>query len=200
VDLEYRRVKRIMDVALSLGALVVLSPALAVIGAAVKLGSPGPVLFWQERVGQRGRPFRIAKFRSMCLAAPGPAVTARADPRVTRLGRVLRRYKLDELPQLWNVLVGDMSLVGPRPEVARFVSVFPEAYARILTVRPGITDFAALEYRDEESVLGDSPDPEATYVKEVLPKKIALYHRYLDEMSFGIDVALVLRTLAAVLR
>ncbi len=196
----YLRAKRTMDVALSLVALVALSPALAAIGVAVKLCSPGPVFFRQKRVGLSGHPFNIVKFRSMFVAAVGPAVTKRADARVTRLGRLLRRYKLDELPQLWNVLVGDMSLVGPRPEVERFVSRFPEAYARVLTVRPGITDFAALEYRDEEALLGNSPDPEATYEQDVLPKKIALYHRYLDEMSLEIDVALILRTLAAVLR
>jgi lipopolysaccharide/colanic/teichoic acid biosynthesis glycosyltransferase len=113
------------------------------------------------------------------------------------MGRFLRRTKLDELPQLWNVLVGDMSIVGPRPELERYVRLFPDAYARILKVRPGLTDFAAIAYRDEEAVLGGSPDAEATYVQVVLPEKIALYHRYLDEMSFRTDVALILRTLAA---
>jgi lipopolysaccharide/colanic/teichoic acid biosynthesis glycosyltransferase len=197
---HYRWAKRAMDFLLSLGGLIALSPVMAAVAVSVKLGSPGPVLFRQQRVGRRGSPFTILKFRSMVAGASGPAVTAKTDARVTRVGRVLRRHKLDELPQLWNVLVGDMSLVGPRPEVERYVRLFPDAYGRILTVRPGLTDFAALEYRDEEAVLSRSPDVEAAYTQVVLPAKIALYHRYLDEVSLGTDVALILRTLAALLR
>jgi lipopolysaccharide/colanic/teichoic acid biosynthesis glycosyltransferase len=158
------------------------------------------VLFRQRRVGLGRRPFVILKFRSMHDGARGPLVTSDADGRVTRVGRFLRRTKLDELPQLWNVLAGDMSLVGPRPEVERYVRLFPEAYDRILTVRPGLTDFAALEYRDEEAMLRGSTDVERAYTTVVLPAKIALYHRYLDEMSLRTDVGLVLRTLAALLR
>ncbi|WP_248355761.1 sugar transferase [Anaeromyxobacter oryzae] len=189
-----------MDVVASASALVVLAPVMGALALAVKLDSAGPVLFRQRRAGLGNRPFTILKFRSMRNGASGPSVTASLDGRVTRVGRFLRRHKLDELPQLWNVLVGDMSLVGPRPEVERYVRLFPEAYARILTVRPGLTDFAALEYRDEEAALGASPDPEAAYTAVVLPTKIALYHRYLDEMSLGTDVVLVLRTLAVLLR
>jgi lipopolysaccharide/colanic/teichoic acid biosynthesis glycosyltransferase len=189
-----------MDVALSMTGLIVLAPAMAVVAIAVRLDSPGPALFRQTRMGLRGSPFAILKFRTMLPGTAGPSVTARTDARVTRVGRILRRLKLDELPQMWNVLVGDMSLVGPRPELERFVRHFPDEYARILTVRPGLTDFAALEYRDEESILSGSPDAEATYLRVVLPAKIALYHRYLDEMSLRTDVALVLRTLAALLR
>jgi lipopolysaccharide/colanic/teichoic acid biosynthesis glycosyltransferase len=158
------------------------------------------VLFRQVRVGWRGRTFRILKLRTMRQATVGPEVTAGGDARVTHVGRVLRRFKLDELPQLWNVLVGDMSLVGPRPEVPRYVQRFPEAYARILGVRPGITDFAAIAYRDEESILAASSDPEATYVEVVLPAKIALYHRYLAERSLLTDLRLLARTLGAVAR
>jgi lipopolysaccharide/colanic/teichoic acid biosynthesis glycosyltransferase len=189
-----------MDFVLSLGGLVALSPVMAAIAVSVKLGSPGPVLFRQQRMGRHGSSFTILKFRSMVAGASGPAVTAKTDARVTPLGRILRRYKLDELPQLWNVLVGDMSLVGPRPEVERYARLYPEAYSRILTVRPGLTDFAALEYRDEETILSGSPDVEAAYTQVVLPAKIALYHRYLDEVSLGTDVALILRTLAVLLR
>jgi lipopolysaccharide/colanic/teichoic acid biosynthesis glycosyltransferase len=197
---DYRRAKRALDVVLSAVGLVTVAPVMVVIALSVKLGSHGPVLFRQERVGLRGSPFRILKFRSMVSGASGPSVTASTDARVTGVGRILRRYKLDELPQLWNVLVGDMSLVGPRPEVARYVRLFPEAYARILAVRPGLTDFAALEYRDEEATLSAAPDAEVAYAQVVLPAKIALYHRYLDEMSLGTDLALVLKTLAACLR
>ena len=192
--------KRVLDVASSGAGLLILAPAFGAAALSVKRSSPGPVLFRQVRVGRNGRPFRIAKFRSMRLDASGPAVTAGGDARVTRVGRLLRRTKIDELPQLWNVLVGDMSLVGPRPEMQRYVDRFPGDYARILTVRPGITDFAAVEYRDEESVLARAPDAEAAYLETVLPAKIRLYHRYLDEMSFGTDLRLVLRTLAALLR
>jgi lipopolysaccharide/colanic/teichoic acid biosynthesis glycosyltransferase len=196
----YPVAKRVLDVVASGAGLLFLSPLLAATGAAVKLTSPGPILFRQTRVGRHGHPFHILKFRSMRDGASGPAVTAGGDRRVTPLGRVLRRTKLDELPQLWNVLAGDMSVVGPRPEVPRYVERFPADYARILSIRPGLTDHAAVEYRDEESVLAAAPDPEAAYVDVVLPAKIALYHRYMDEMSLRTDLALVLRTLAAVLR
>jgi lipopolysaccharide/colanic/teichoic acid biosynthesis glycosyltransferase len=192
--------KRTLDVAVSAVSLVALAPVLAALSVAVKVSSPGPALFRQVRVGRDGRPFRIVKFRSMRACAPGPQVTAAGDDRVTGVGAFMRRFKLDEFPQLWNVLVGDMSLVGPRPEVERYVHLFPDAYARILRVRPGLTDYAALAYRDEEATLGASADPEATYVATVLPAKIALYHRYLDEMSLRTDLTLVLRTLAALLR
>jgi lipopolysaccharide/colanic/teichoic acid biosynthesis glycosyltransferase/dTDP-4-amino-4,6-dideoxygalactose transaminase len=196
----YLLAKRVMDVTSAALGLIVLSPALAVLAALVKLSSRGPVLFRQPRVGSRGRPFTILKFRTMRHAASGPAVTSRGDERITPVGRFLRRYKLDELPQLWNVLVGDMSLVGPRPEVPRYVERFSKEYARILTVRPGITDFAALEFRDEESLLDRSANPEAAYVDVVLPAKIALYQRYLDEMCLATDVRLVCRTLRALVR
>ena len=198
--LAYFATKRVIDVAAAGAGLGLLWPVLAAAAVAVKLSSPGPVLFRQERVGRHGRPFRILKFRSMRAGANGPAVTASGDERVTPVGRLLRRYKLDELPQLWNVLVGEMSLVGPRPEVPRYVDRFPADYERILTIRPGITDRAALEYRDEESVLAGAADPEAAYVDVVLPAKIALYHRYLDEMSLRTDLALVLRTFAVLPR
>lgn len=193
-------VKRALDLAVALPLLALLSPLLAVLALAVKLDSAGPFLFRQVRVGRGGRPFRILKLRTMRVGAVGAAVTARGDARVTAVGRFLRRWKLDELPQLWNVVVGDMSLVGPRPEVPRYVERFPEDYARILRVRPGVTDLAAIVYRDEEAVLAAAPDPEAAYVQTVLPAKIALYHRYLDEMSLRTDLGLLLRTVAAVLR
>ena len=196
----YRIVKRAIDAITSAAALVALAPAMAAIAVAVKIDSRGPALYRQRSAGRGNRPFTILKVRSMRVGSTGPLVTVEADGRVTRVGRFLRRYKLDELPQLWNVLVGDMSLVGPRPEVEPYVRLFPDAYARILTVRPGLTDFATLEYRHEEATLHASSDPESAYTDVVLPAKIALYHRYLDEMSLGTDVALVLRTLAALVR
>ncbi len=197
---RYAAAKRAMDIVGATAGLFALSPLLAAAAAAVKLTSPGPALFRQTRVGLGGRPFQILKLRSMRVDASGPSVTRGGDARVTAIGRVLRRTKLDELPQLWNVLVGDMSLVGPRPEVPRYVERFPDAYARILTIRPGITDYAALEYRDEEAVLASAPDLESAYVDVVLPAKIRLYERYLQEMSLGTDLKLLARTAAAVLR
>jgi len=196
----YALAKRSLDIASAALGLLLLAPVLAVVATAVKLSSPGPVLFRQARVGRNGRPFDILKFRSMWVGGSGPAVTAAGDGRVTGVGRWLRRSKLDELPQLWNVLVGHMSLVGPRPEVPAFVARFPADYARILAIRPGLTDYAALEFLDEEAMLASSRDPEVAYLQRVLPAKIVFYHRYLDRMSFRTDVALLLRTAKALLR
>ncbi len=192
--------KRLTDITASLSGLAVLSPVLITVAIAVKLDSPGPALFKHERIGRRGRRFSLLKFRSMTHGARGREVTVAGDARVTRVGRILRRSKIDELPQLWNVLVGDMSLVGPRPEVPRYVELFAEDYRDILEVRPGITDFAAIEYRDEERILAASADPEAEYRQVVLPAKIALYRRYLAERSYWTDLTLIARTVAAVLR
>jgi lipopolysaccharide/colanic/teichoic acid biosynthesis glycosyltransferase len=196
----YLGVKRALDVLASSAGLLVLAPLLAVIALAVKASSPGSVLFRQERVGRKGRPFLILKFRSMRMGIAGPLVTAGGDSRITRLGKVLRRTKMDELPQLWNVLVGDMSLVGPRPEVRRYVDAFPEDYRAILSIRPGLTDYASVEYRDEESILAGYSDPDAAYLSVVLPAKIRLYHRYLRHMSFRTDLSLILQTLAKIVR
>jgi lipopolysaccharide/colanic/teichoic acid biosynthesis glycosyltransferase len=192
--------KRLLDAAASAAGLLVLSPILVAVAVAVRLDSPGPVLFRHERVGRHGRKFHVLKFRSMTHRSTGAQITAAGDARVTRVGRILRRTKLDELPQLLNVLVGDMSLVGPRPEVQRYVDLFPAEYAEILRVRPGITDLAAIEYRDEERLLAASTDPESEYRSTVLPAKIALYRRYLAERSLATDLRILARTVAAVLR
>jgi lipopolysaccharide/colanic/teichoic acid biosynthesis glycosyltransferase len=198
--LAYRAAKRALDVVCAAAALALLAPVLAATALAVKLSSPGPALFRQRRVGRNGQIFEILKFRSMRTGMAGLAVTAGGDARVTPLGRLLRRSKVDELPQLWNVLVGEMSLVGPRPEVPRFVARFPRDYARILAVRPGITDDTALAFLDEEAILASAPDPEAAYVERVLPAKIASYHRYLARRSLRTDLGILLRTAAALLR
>lgn len=187
--------KRAFDIAASLAGLIVLSPVLAAISIAILIDSGRPVLFSQDRVGLRGRLFRIHKFRTMRPVA-GPKITAGGDPRITRVGAVLRRTKLDELPQLWDVLRGAMSFVGPRPEVPGMFAHYPaEARERITAVRPGITDLATLEFRDEEAVLAGAADPEKTYLEEVVPKKIALYLDYLDRRSFGLDLAIIGRTI-----
>ena len=154
--------KRALDIAASLAGLILLSPVLAAIAAAIKLDTPGTVFYRQERVGRAGVPFRIWKFRTMVAGAAslGGALTVGDDSRITEVGRLLRRFKLDELPQLANVLAGEMSLVGPRPEVARYVALYTEAQRRVLDLVPGITDPASIAYRDEAALLAQRPDPE----------------------------------------
>ena len=196
----YTLTKRVLDVAASATGLIVLSPALLAIASLVRVSSRGPALFRQERIGRAGMPFRLLKFRTMVVGERGPQVTAAGDKRVTSLGRILRHYKLDELPQLINVLRGDMSLVGPRPEVRRYVERFASDYERILRVRPGITDFAAIEFRDEEAILAKATDPEREYVESILPTKIRLYDKYLNRMSLMTDLAILTRTFLSVMR
>jgi lipopolysaccharide/colanic/teichoic acid biosynthesis glycosyltransferase len=192
--------KRLLDVIAAAVGLIMLAPLMVVIAIAVRVDSNGPALFRQLRVGRDGRPFEILKFRSMRV--PGlrdparPHITISGDARVTHVGAILRRTKLDELPQLINVLMGDMSLVGPRPEVPRYVSMYPTAVRlEILSVRPGITDEAAIAFRDESEILGRSDDPERTYVEEILPQKIDCYLRYVRTRSFFGDLGILLRTL-----
>lgn len=195
--------KRVFDLAFAVPGALVLLPLIGVLAVWVRADSPGPAFFRQERVGRFGAAFRIWKLRTMTVAqGPDAAqVTQAGDARITRCGRVLRRYKLDELPQLFNVIAGDMSLVGPRPEVPKFVAEYPPGVREIiLSVRPGITDLATLEFRDEEQLLAAAADPQAVYRLEVLPKKLALYEKYIRERSLLGDLRLILRTLGAVLR
>ena len=195
--------KRLFDILLSSLGLLVLAPVLLLIALAVKLDSPGPVFFRQERVGRFGAPFRIHKFRTMCheQGGKGLQITVGADSRITRVGGFLRRSKLDELPQLIDVWVGSMSLVGPRPEVPRYVAHYPAAMRdKVLSVRPGITDIASIEYRDESSVLAQAADPEQAYIHEVLPHKLALAASYVDQASVWMDVRLIWRTIRAIVR
>lgn len=193
--------KRMLDfVAAALG-LLLLSPLLLIIAGLVKSTSPGPAFFRQTRIGRRFRPFGIYKFRTMQPDAPacGPAITVGADPRITRVGRLLRNTKLDELPQLINVLKGDMSLVGPRPEVPRYVELFREDYADILQVRPGITDLASLQYRDEAAILARAENPEEEYVRRILPEKIRLAKQYVRSHSPATDLRLIWQTVLKLL-
>lgn len=194
--------KRMLDLALASLALVVLTPLLLAAMAWVRIDSPGPVLFRQERVGRHGRLFRIHKLRTMWVDAParGPAITAHADDRVTRAGRWLRRYRIDELPQLIDVLRGDMSLVGPRPEVPRFVALYPDDLrAKVLAVRPGITDPASLEFVDEGELLDGSSDPERAYVEVILPRKLRRQAEYVERATCRSDLAVMARTLRVLL-
>ena len=192
--------KRAFDVFFSAGALVVLSPLLIVVALWVGFDSAGPIFFRQRRVGMSGREFNIFKFRTMVadVSASGPQITVGTDARITRSGAFLRRYKIDEFPQFINVLLGDMSVVGPRPEVARYVSMYPRATRDlVLSVRPGITDLASIEYRDESALLGRSGDPERTYVDEVMPAKLAYCERYVRERTFAGDLDIIRRSFMA---
>ncbi len=192
--------KRLFDVIASALGLLLLSPLLLAAAVWVWLDSPGPVLFRQRRVGRFGVPFTIHKFRTMRVE-PGAAITVGEDPRITRSGRVLRQTKLDELPQLWDVLRGAMSLVGPRPELARYVELYPEPLKRaVLAVRPGITDPASLAYSHEAELLAVAADPEREYREVILPAKLRLSADYAARASLASDLKLIARTLSRVLR
>lgn len=197
-SLYARHLKRAFDVVAAVLGLVLLSPVLLVVAAAIKLLDPGPIFFSQTRAGQCLRTFVLFKFRTMRVGGAGPLITSGSDARITPLGRLLRKTKLDELPQLFNVLRGDMSVVGPRPEVPRYVELFKDDYAFILSVRPGITDYAAIKYRDEEAVLAAYRDPEEGYATKVLPDKIALYRRYIADIGFTTDIKIILATVAKI--
>ena len=192
--------KRMFDSVATTIGLVALAPLMLVLTILVKLTSRGSVFYRQERVGRGGKIFRIVKFRSMFEDADkrGPAITSAGDHRITALGRLLRRFKLDELPQLWNVLNGEMSLVGPRPEVPRYVESYSPSQRRVLTVRPGITDPASIFYRQEEDVLGAQRDPDRYYRDVILPDKLSMNLGYLDRISFSYDLLLVLRTTSSI--
>lgn len=195
--------KRLFDMLASGIGLLVLAPILLGISLAIKLESHGPVFFRQERVGRFGKTFRIHKFRTMVTDAErrGLQITVGADARVTKVGTVLRKYKLDELAQLIDVFVGDMSLVGPRPEVPRYVACYPaEAREIVLSVKPGITDRASIEYKDENEILGKAADPHMAYVDEVLPVKIRYYIDYVQNRSFWGDIRIIFATLFAIAR
>ena len=178
--------KRAFDIIASSTGLLLLTPIFLGVAVLVKLDSPGPVFFRQERMGKGFRPFRIYKFRTMIEsgAVGGKFLTVGEDPRITRVGWILRKLKIDELPQLLNILTGEMSFVGPRPEVAKYVELFRKDYEQILKVRPGITDMASLKYRDETALLGKSRDPEKEYIKSILPDKIAMGKQYIKQSSF----------------
>jgi len=194
--------KRLFDLTVSFAGLVVLSPVFLVITLLIKLTDKGPVFFKQTRMGECFKPFMLIKFRSMVVNADkiGLAITTKEDPRITGIGRFLRKTKLDELPQLFNVLKGEMSFVGPRPEVAKYVELFRDEYREILKVKPGITDFATIEFRDEEGILNKYDKPDDGYCREILPRKIELYKKYIKEKSFLTDVKLILLTLREIVR
>jgi len=192
--------KRVFDIFVSATALIVLLPVLMLLALAVALNSPGGAFFRQTRVGKEGRNFQLLKFRSMRPGseAHGQITVGGRDPRITGIGQFLRRSKLDELPQLWNVFIGDMSLVGPRPEVPKYVALYTPEQRRVLSVRPGITGLASIAYINENEVLGRSADPDRTYIGEVMPAKLALDLRYVSEQGIMRDMKIILSTLVRV--
>ena len=194
--------KRLMDVVISGCALLVLWPLLLLIALAIKLDDPGPVFYRQVRVGKGGKEFRIFKFRTMVVDADrkGLQITVGRDSRITRVGAFLRKTKLDELAQLLNVFAGEMSFVGPRPEVPKYVNLYTPYQRQVLLVRPGITDYASIAYRNENDLLEGAQDPERMYIDEIMPAKIELNMKYLHEISPLADIRLMFSTVAAVIR
>lgn len=187
--------KRVFDLLVAGLALLLLSPLLLAVALAIRLDSPGPVLFRQERVGRRGVPFRIHKFRTMVHGAAGLPLTVGADARVTRVGALLRRTRIDELPQFIDVLQGTMSLVGPRPEVPRYVAHYPPALReRALAVRPGITDPSSLAFIDEATLLAQAADPEREYIEVILPAKLRQAADYAERATLWTDIGVLWRT------
>lgn len=192
-------IKRAFDLAAATAGVLLLLPLLAAIAFWVRLDSPGPALFRQPRVGRGGQLFEILKFRTMAARSdPQRQLTVGRDPRITRAGHFLRKYKLDELPQLFNVIGGSMSLVGPRPEVPRYVACYPpELRDLVLSVKPGVTDLASILYKEENAILGKAADPERVYIDTILPTKLEYYVRYVRERSFWGDLRIIFRTLGA---
>jgi lipopolysaccharide/colanic/teichoic acid biosynthesis glycosyltransferase len=189
--------KQAFDIVVAFVGLLLLSPLLLLVALLITIDSRGPVFFRQERVGRDFRPFLIYKFRTMVqdASSKGGSITFGLDPRITRVGRLLRKTKIDELPQLINVLRGEMSFVGPRPEVWQYVELFRQDYEEILKVLPGITDLASLRYRHEAEILGRSENPEEEYVRRVLPEKIRLAKEYVRRSSLLFDVTLIFKTI-----
>ena len=194
--------KRCFDVTASFFGILFLLIPFAAVAVAVKCSSRGPVFFRQVRVGKNGREFRIYKFRTMVADAEkkGMQITVGGDSRVTGIGRVLRKTKVDELPQLFNVFAGQMSFVGPRPEVTHYVDMYSDYQKNVLRIKPGITELASIVYRDENDVLAKSEDPERTYIEEIMPEKIKLNMQYMQKMNVFYDIYLIFRTFAAVLK
>ena len=194
--------KRSFDLLLSIVAALALALPIIVIALLVRLTSPGPALYWSDRVGKGNRVFRMPKFRSMRVGTPVVATHLLQDPKahLTPIGSFLRKSSLDELPQLWNILKGEMSFVGPRPEVERYVRLYTPYQRQVLLVRPGITDYASIAYRNENDLLAGAEDPEKMYIEQIMPDKIELNMKYLREISPLADIKLILKTVAAVVK
>ena len=189
--------KRFFDILISLIVIIVLSPVFLILSIIILLSSKGPVIFKQVRVGKNNKDFRLYKFRTMRVnsEAKGQLTVGMRDPRITGIGYFLRKYKLDELPQLFNVLFGEMSLVGPRPEVRKYVDLYNDEQRRVLTVKPGITDYASIEYANENEILGKSADPEKKYIQEIMPAKLKLNLKYINSQGITTDFKILMLTI-----
>ena len=193
--------KRIFDIILSLFGLIILLPFMLIIAIFIKLDSKGPVFFKQLRVTKNGREFKIFKYRTMRVGSDKYSqITVGKDNRITKIGAFLRKYKLDEIPQLINVFIGDMSLVGPRPEVPKYVAFYTDEQKEILKVRAGITDYASIEFSDENDLLASEEDPEKAYIEKIMPKKIELNKKYILEISILTDIKIILLTIKKILK
>lgn len=193
---------RFCDIVFSFFGLLFLCPLFVIVGLWIIMDDPGPIFYRQQRVGKDGRDFGLLKFRSMRVGADKMSLITIGDrdPRVTRAGYYIRKYKLDELPQLWNVLVGEMSLVGPRPEVRRYVDTYTDEQRKVLSVRPGITDYASIEYIDENTLLAKSDDPDKTYIEQIIPAKIALNMKWINHQTIGEYLKIIFLTFAKIIR
>ena len=193
--------KRIFDTTLSLFGLIILLPFMLIIAILIKIDSKGPIFFKQIRVTKGGREFKILKYRTMRVGSDKYSqITVGKDGRITKIGSFLRKYKLDEIPQLINVLIGDMSLVGPRPEVPKYVVLYTDEQKEILKVRAGITDYASIEFSDENDLLASEKNPEEAYIEKIMPKKIELNKKYLSEISVLTDIRIILLTIKKILK
>lgn len=193
---------RLCDIVFSFFGLLFLCPLFVIVGLWIIIDDPGPIFYRQQRVGRNNKDFGLLKFRSMRVGADKMSLITIGDrdPRVTRAGYYIRKYKLDELPQLWNVLVGDMSLVGPRPEVRRYVDTYTNEQRKVLSVRPGITDYASIEYIDENTLLAQSNDPDKTYIEQIIPAKIALNMKWINHQTIGEYLNIIFLTFAKIIR
>ena len=193
--------KRIIDILLSFIVLVLGMPFYLIIGMLIALDTKGRVLYKQSRVGRNNVDFELYKFRTMCVDADlGSLITVGThDARITRVGAFLRRFKIDEVPQFFNILKGEMSIVGPRPEVRKYVDMYTPEQMRVLSVRPGLTDYASIRYVNENEILAASSDPERTYIEDIMPDKLNLNLKYIDEQSFWTDVKIILQTIIAII-
>ena len=198
----YKFFKRLFDICASAFGILILTIPFIIVSIAIKIESKGPVIFKQERVGLNGKHFKIWKFRSMVVNAEskGLQITSKEDFRVTKVGKIIRKLKIDELAQLFNVLFGQMSFVGPRPEVPKYVEMYTEEQRKVLSVKPRITDLASIEYCDENNLLDSSEDPEKTYIEEIMPKKLALNIEYIEKAGFFYDIGLIFKTFARILK
>lgn len=198
----YRFCKRCFDIFCSFLGITLLLWLFLIIAIAIKCSSKGPVLFKQERVGKNGKTFKIWKFRSMVVnaEAKGMQITTDGDNRITKVGKFIRKTKIDELPQFFNVLSGKMSLVGPRPEVPKYVALYNEEQLKVLSVKPGITDLASIEYRNENDLLDGDDDPEKKYIEEIMPAKLELNLKYIEKAGFFYDIGLIFKTIGRVIK